>query len=55
MDDLEGIQKYVELDYEFNVEPVKLLKDRGDVGRGGGSSDNVKYELLSTCSILVLA
>ena len=40
MEGFEGEEQNLEVDAGFDREPVKLLKDRGDVINGGGSGDD---------------
>ena len=46
MEGLEGEEQNLEVDAGFDREPVKLLKDRGDVINGGGSGDDAGSRVL---------
>ena len=46
MDCLESVEKNFIVNAEFDGEPVKLVKDRGDVTDGGGFCDDAGSSVL---------
>lgn len=52
MNGLEGEQKKFENYPEFHREPVKFLKNRGDVLVGGGSGDNASSRVLNQLKLM---
>lgn len=52
MNGLESIQKDFVMDSEFDWKPVKLLEDRGDVVKGGGSGNNAGCRVLDQLKLM---